>query len=260
MLGAMVVSAPLVAAELGQATIEAWNRYVQAAESRIALDLEARDSFLWPVNRAELSSGRIVVQRHREEGARDLDVPSGTIYHWRGAVFVPGVTVEEVLAELQSPDGARHRQEDVLEWRLLSGGGDTARVFLKLRRKEIVTVTYNTEHDVEYLRHGPGRASSKSVAVRIAELADAGTPKERERPVGRDRGFLWRLNAYWRYEQTDRGVILQVESLSLSRHVPLLLKPIAKPIIDSIARESMVRTLEAVRARMARLKVSTSGR
>jgi hypothetical protein len=61
-------------------------------------------------------------------------------------------------------------------------------------------VTYNTEHSVEYRRLGGRRATSRAVATRIAELADAGTPAEREKGPGQDHGFLWRLNAYWRYE------------------------------------------------------------
>jgi len=35
--------------------------------------------------------------------------------------------------------------------------------------------------------------------------------------VGDDRGFLWRLNAYWRYEQVAGGVIAECESITLSR-------------------------------------------
>ncbi len=40
---------------------------------------------------------------------------------------------------------------------------------------------------------------------------------KREKPEGKDRGFLWRLNSYWRYQQVDGGVLVECESLTLSR-------------------------------------------
>ena len=63
---------------------------------------------------------------------------------------------------------------------------------------------------------------------------------------GADHGFLWRLNSYWRYEERRGGVLVELESLTLSRGMPSLLRPIAAPLVRRIARESMVRTLEAL--------------
>jgi len=124
---------------------------------------------------------------------------------------------------------------------------DQLRLFIRMTRTKIVTVTYDTEHLVDYRRHGPSRASSRSVAARIVELDGAGTSHEREKPPGQDRGFLWRLNSYWRYEQVAGGVIVELESLTLSRSIPLGLGVIVEPIIDRIARESMTRTLDNIR-------------
>ena len=42
-------------------------------------------------------------------------------------------------------------------------------VFMKVRRSKVITVTYNTEHDVRYRRLNDGRASARSVATRIAQ-------------------------------------------------------------------------------------------
>ena len=108
---------------------------------------------------------------------------------------------------------------------------------------------YNTEHLVRIHRHGPDRLSSSSVSLRIAELVDQGTADEREMPVGQDHGFLWRLNSYWRFKTVEGGVIVECESLSLSRDVPALAS-LASPIVNGIARESLTRTLEAVRSEL----------
>jgi hypothetical protein len=86
----------------------------------------------------------------------------------------------------------------------------------------------------------------------MGELANVGTRDERERAPGNDRGFLWRLIAYWRFEQAGNGVLIECESVSLSRSVPLLLRPIASPIVNRIARESLERTLRSLRAFLTR--------
>jgi putative flippase GtrA len=180
-----------------------------------------------------------------------IDAPSladAKIHHWVGAVFVPGLTLDRLLATLKAAAGSESRfYDDVVQSRLLARDGDRLSIFMKLRRTSIVTVTYNTEHQVEYTRLAPTRATARSVATRIAELEDAGTANEREKPAGEDSGFLWKLNAYWRYEEVAGGVIVECESVSLSRSVPLIVRPVANPIVDRIARESLARTLESLR-------------
>ena len=114
-----------------------------------------------------------------------------------------------------------------------------------------MTVAYNTEHTVSFERFGADRAASRSVSTRIAELRDAGTAAEAEKPVGQDRGFLWRLHSYWRYESAPGGVIVELESLTLSRDIPWAIRVMAGPIIDRIARESMTRTLASLRGRFS---------
>ncbi len=136
--------------------------------------------------------------------------------------------------------------------KLLQRDGAQLKVFLRLQRDAgVVAADYNTEHAVEYRTLSSTRASSRSVSTRVAELERAGTPQERERPQGQDRGFLWRLNAYWRFEQSRSGVLIECESISLSRSVPWLARPVASPIVNRIARESLERTLQSLRAFLA---------
>jgi hypothetical protein len=125
-------------------------------------------------------------------------------------------------------------------------------VFLRVRRTRIVTVVYDTEHDVTFHVLGPTRATSTSIATRIAEIEDPGTPDERALTPGDDHGYLWRLNAYWRYEQVQGGVIAECESISLSRSVPFLLRAVASPLITGTARSALEQTLVALRTDAAR--------
>ena len=260
-IAALSLSVPFdaSAAELTAATRRAWQRHVAATEARIERELHTPGRFLAldfdpPVDRrrarAALRDGTVEVTDLQAAAGAGVDASSGTINHWRGAVFIPGATVDDVLLAVSDPTGARaHRQEDVLEARVLSRSPNALRLFLKLQRRVIVSAAYNTEHDVVYRTHGSGRASSRSVATRIAEVVNIGEPGEYERPPGVDRGFLWGLNSYWRYEAVSGGVIVELESLTLSRSVPWGVGAVVRPLVDQVARESITRTLIALRAR-----------
>lgn len=242
------------------ATRNAWKQYVTATEARIASEVTRRDQPLLidvqasskrQQDRAAVVRGEILVAEMPRPtvGGRSIEVPDGRIHHWRGAVFIPRITVPALLDIVQS-NPEEHKQPDVVRARMLSRDGDRLKLFLQIQRKQIVTVTYNTEHDLLYERRWDGFATSRAEATRIVEVADPGTPKEREKPAGDDHGFLWALNAYWRYLQVGDGVIVECESISLSRDIPWPLRWLS-PIVDGIARESMERTLDSLRARVA---------
>jgi hypothetical protein len=252
-------AAGLAAAHLCPESVAAWTRYVSATEARIAGELKSSRGFLAldfapdaaAVRRAVLA-GDVMVEPMgtTSAGGAPIDVPSAMVHHWRGAVLIPRMTVSRLVAELQQ-GAAPTRQEDVLESRVLERRPDWMRVSLKLQRKKIVTVVYNTEHLVVFARGSSTRATSASTATKIAEVADVGTPQEHELPAGDDRGFLWRLNAYWRYEQVAGGVIAECESITLSRDIPAVVRFVVRPLVERAARESMARTLVSLRARFS---------
>ena len=260
-LGMLLLFAPVArAAELKPETVVAWDTYVELTEARIAEELAVDDGrFLVQDFDPESGDHRQAVRRGEIPvaqmetvalGGDDIRVPSGAIHHWRGAVFIPGVSLAEVLDGVQSPLRQEDLQEDVMESRVLERTDDGLKVFLKLKRKKFVTVHYNTEHEMRYARHESDRASGRSVATKIAQLKDAGQPTEEEYPIGDDHGFLWRLNSYWRYEQVEGGVIVECESITLSRSIPGLVRWMVTPMIRSAARESMERTLQSLRDRL----------
>lgn len=245
--GVMLLGVPSAAsAGPDAATLEAWNAYARTIDTRYAAPPANGGAFFAQDLPGHPGGWREAVRRGELTTVR-IDTPSaadGRIHHWAGAMFVPGASVAQVIDRLIAQAGGESRfYEDVVDSRLLARDGDRLRVFMKLRRTTVLTATFNTEHAVEYRRMGPRRGSSRSVATRIAELADVGTPQEHERRPEDDRGFLWKLNAYWRFEAADGGVLVECESLSLSRGVPALLRPVANPIITRVARESLERTL-----------------
>lgn len=241
---------------LSPATLGAWNGYIAAIERRIAGELAAAPRFLAMDFSAEAvrdrrlaGTGAIVV---RPGGPDDrhggtLDIASATIHHWRGAVLIPRVRLAHVIRTLQ--EQAPPPGEDVLQSAVISRDTNGMTVYLKLRRRKFVTVVYDTEHHVRFRQHGPTQASSMSTATKIAELEAVGTASER--PTGTDRGYLWRLQSYWRYVEVAEGVIAECESITLSRDIPGALRYLAMPVVRSTARESMERTLIALRDRFA---------
>jgi len=235
-------------------TVAAWNRYVATTERRIATELADGRRFLAmdfeagrrQRDRRRLQTGDAIVEQVATGGseAGSIDVPGGMIHHWRGYVFIPGARLGALMSNVSDPTGPRSiEQEDVLETRVVSRQADGLRLFLKLQRRSLVSVAYNTEHDVRYRRHSDTRASSHSVATKIAELTDVGLPSERERAGDEDRGFLWRMNSYWRYEAVPGGVIVELESLTLSRGLPWGTRTLIRSLIERVARESIERTL-----------------
>ncbi len=201
------------AAELKAETLAAWTKQVLRVESE---SLEPTPDVL------------------KEPSGQTLDVPDGTISMWRGAVMVRNRTVAEVVDALVSST-TLPAADEVLESRVLSRQGDHLTTYMKLTRRVLISATFHTEHDVRYERRSPTLATSRSASTRIEEIG------------GDDRGFMWRLNSYWRYEQVGRDVRIDVRSLTLSRRVPWVLRPIAMPIVERIGRESIRSTLDAVK-------------
>jgi putative flippase GtrA len=251
------------AATLQSKTAEGFTKYAAAVEARSAQDLRAQlpliaverqPSPLAAESRKALKQGAILVERGTvaRPGGAEIEVDGGIINHWRGTIFIPNLSLDALLIALKNPGADLQRQEDVVRSRVLARRSpDDLTVYLRLKRTKVVTVVYDTQHEVRFRMVGPGRAVSSSIATRIVEVEDAGTPDERSLPAGDDHGFLWRLNSYWRYQQVDGGVLVELESLTLSRDIPSVFRPIVLPIVDRVARESMTRTLSTLRGRFA---------
>jgi len=212
-VGLMLLPTSPAAADVTPQTLAAWHRHIAGVEAQVL---------------AHPDDPPVV-----EPQGHTVSVEGGSIHEWRGSVVIKGITVSDLVRALESP-GLPPPAEDILDARVLGKEGQTLRVYMKVSRTALITVTYDTEHDVTFAQPSPNFATSRSVSTRIQETG------------GSDRGFLWRLNSYWRYRQSGNDVVVDVLSESLSRDVPALARPIAAPLIDRIARDSMRRTLNAV--------------
>ncbi len=257
----LLLADDVIAARLQPAAATAWDRYLNWADEKVKRELSDPDRFLIedflpPKEKAsvtrEIASGSIVVQRMQGvvPSGQKIDFPGAAVHHWWGAVLVPGMKLSDLLGRLQDYDHHAGHFSDVERSKLISKEGNRFKFFFRLRRtKSIVTAYFNSEQECDYWNFGPGRAGSRSVATKIAELENPGTPSEREKTPGDDRGFLWRLVSWWRFKETPQGVIVECESASLSRDIPAVIKfiPGVAHYIESTPRESLESVLAGVR-------------
>ena len=245
-------------AKLHANTLAAFDRYMGVTEARNAEELKRGTNLLWidklpAAERAEayaaLKRGEVQMKKiEMPEGGKEIKCPAGMIHHWTGVVFIPEVKVGDVLGVLEDYDKhSVYYGPDVERSKIESRDGDHFRVFLRFRRHKVITVVLNTEHDIQYFRDRPERAHSRSSAVRIAEVENAGKKDEREKAPGEDGGFLWRMETWWRMEERDGGVYVQSEVVSLTRDIPVMLKWLIEPFVTSVPKETLSATLVATR-------------
>ena len=122
----------------------------------------------------------------------------------------------------------------------------------------IITIILDADYDVHRHFIDATRAYSNSYSTRIAQVENAGQPNESELPPGKDGGYLWRLNSFWRYFDTGRGVYVQCEAISLTRDIPAALNWLVGSFIESVPRESLEFTLQSTRSAVLRTSTPIS--
>jgi hypothetical protein len=249
----LVLAAASFAAQPSPATTGAYNEYLRRAEATMAEDYRPGGAFIsrelvaGPNTTAQLQTGDALIRCVAGCDSSGVAVPEGLIHDWVCVVFIPGASLQQVLAFVQDYNAAAaNYAPNVTKSGLLARSGDFFRVFLQLKQTEVITVRFDTEYDIRYMRLDASRVYSVSHATRIAQLARGS--QDRELPPAQNDGFLWRLDAYWRFEQVAGGVYVQCRAISLSRDIPAGLGWIVAPFIKNIPRKSLQFTLSATRA------------
>src|SRR5579872_166830 len=231
-------------------TVEAFDAYIRVVEAAAEQSLLAGGQFLWSdmcSERAQkIRAGQVVVQFWPGQGPEKI--PNGLIHDWIGAALIPGRNVEEMLALIQ--DYGNHEniyKPEVLASKLIAHRGDDFQIYLRLLKKRVITVVLDSYHAVHYRSLDRSRWMCRSHTTRIAEVENAGSPKERVLPPDTGHGFLWRLYSYWRFEERTDGVYVECRAISLTRDVPFGLRWAIEPIIQKLPQESLTKTLEATR-------------
>ena len=233
---------------LERPTLLAYEKYVRNYENSIQSRLSGEKAFLWINSQNAESQNRV---RRGEiiifKGDQKADIPKGILHAWGVSAFFRGVKANDVLSLLLDYDRHKYVYPSVIDSKTISKTGDIVQGFLKFKYDKALTVVLNTEHQARLSRVNQGRYFIQVASTRIAEVDNFGKPDERELPIGEDSGFLWRLNTYWFIEPKPDGVLVECQSLTLTRSIPFGLSWLIRPFINGIPRDSLEELVEGTR-------------
>ena len=247
--GLFVFSLSVNAADLQPQAAQAYDRYIQLTEAQVNSELAQSWPYLWverlPEARraaaeAQLHNGQIVIERlYTLDNGKTISTPGGIIHHWVGTVFVPGATLTQTISFMQDYDHkVDYFKPDITRSKILRHEGDDYFVLLRFYKKKIITTVIDTDQQVHYHLVDRTHAWSRSHTTRVQEVENPGQPDEKLHPEGHDRGFLWRMNTFWRFEEKDGGTYIECQAISLTRDIPTGLGWAVGPFVTSVPKES----------------------
>lgn len=249
------------AAGLQEGTLQAWDAYARTVRLNEAKSATGDGPFLWVDESRELGrrvrAGEVLVAGH------DLrKVPGGLIHHWIGAIFLPNVTLDEVARVLNDYDRyAEFYRPLVVRSKLLERTHDYEKVTMMMMQKAFgVTAAVETDDEVHIVKLDAKRIYSLSDSVRVQEVANYGRQDERLLPEDRGPGYVWRTLGVTRLEQRDGGVYLEMETIALSRGIPLAFRWLIKPLTERLPRDIMFEMLNDTGAAVRQETESVSNR
>ena len=262
-ISVVVRSSPAAATDLRPEAVQGFDRYIWLTEKRMAGEVMPGGVFLWVDSHAAPSRDETIARLKRGEVVSEkmstpdpsgiTSTPGALIHHWVGTVFIPGATLGQVLALVQDYDHhTEYYKPEVVKSKTKEHAGNDFKVYLRLKKKKVVTVVLDSEYAVHYHSLDAARAFSESYSTRIAEINRPDERDESATPEGRGEGFMWRLDTYWRFAERDGGTYVQCEAISLTRDIPTGLNWLIAPFIESIPRESLEFTLLSTRSAVLR--------
>jgi hypothetical protein len=265
--GILVLAIPAEAADLQAQAAQNYDRYIALTRAQVDSELAQGTPYLWierlPEARraaaeAQLRNGGVMIEKLETlDNGKPISAPGGLIHHWIGTAFVPGATLAQTLAFMQDYDHkVEYFKPDIVRSKILKHEGDDYFVLLRFYQKKIITTVIDTDQEVHYHVVDKTHAWSRSHATRVQEVDNAGKSDERLEPEGHDRGFVWKLNTFWRFEEKDGGTYLECQAISLSRDIPTGLGWMVGSFVSSVPRESLTFTLTTARAALAKKSVA----
>ena len=115
-----------------------------------------------------------------------------------------------------------------------------------------VTAAVDTVEEIQIKRPTTNRVCVTANSVRIQEIANCSQPREHAFPEARRPGYVWRALIVERLEQRDGGVYVELETISLSRGIPVEVGWLIKPLTDELPRKMMSNILDETRAAVPR--------
>lgn len=254
---ALLVQTAAYGAELRQESLTAWNTYVEQAIGRHQESLRVQDG-LWADEPTKSRPANAAIPSISPVGVRSpRPIRAGLIHHWRGEVFLPDATINDVLSVLRNYD--RYQEvyaPHVIDSTSRGSNGLTDSFSIAMKNASVFAKTaILADFNASYVKIDDRHWASVSQADHVQEVSGHGTPEERRLPEGTGTGLIWRMASLSRFEERDGGVYIEVEALALSRDIPSYLSLVVNPMVRRISRSSvgtsLLQTEQAIRAMRA---------
>jgi len=212
----------LHAADLKPETAAAFDRYVKLTEAAMQ-ERSTPQNFLWldqhPKEKtlAWMSQSFVIPQETLDHGEK-IDVPDGSVQHWLGVTYLETATLDRVRDMLLYYANYKNFfKQQVTDSKLVKREDQRFDASLRLHKKQITQFALNVNLTADYKILDPQHASiaSRSTGITVVPHPGKKDTAGKEPSAGAETGYLWRLNIYWRLEQTDVGVFVELETLSL---------------------------------------------
>jgi hypothetical protein len=227
----LLFPAGLGAQQLKPETAQQFDCYVQSAEAR----MDGRKAFLLADTDTAMNEQIVRGQKIRTleaNGPNPHKLAGGQLYDWIGASFIPGATLDKLIRMLQDYDHrAQYFPETISASKLLCLTG-TDRFQYSMRMKEPAIL--DVESDVVWERVDAQHWRCRSLSTRVAE-------------VGKDHGYLRRLNSYWRFAETGKGVFVEAETITLSDEFGSMTRMLGSALMGINPEKSLRHSLTAMR-------------
>ncbi len=214
----------LRAAELKPETAAAFDRYVKLTEEGFAKS-QGFENFLWLDHHSNEKSlvwlgQSVVTPLHTLDHGAEIEVPAGDLQHWLGAVYLDGADIDHVRGLLMNLAGYKDFfKEQIIESKVNKKDGDQYDFLLRFYKKQFSTIVLNVDEAGKYTLIDPTHWTFAAHSTHIGEAEHPKNKKkqDQERAPEDAAGYLWRFNYYLRAQQSDNGVYVELELITLGR-------------------------------------------
>jgi hypothetical protein len=222
---------PALHAQVKPETQRDFDCYVQAAEGR----MDARKAFVLADSDSSLNEKLVrgqKVETLAPNGPNPHKVAGGQLYDWIGSVFIPGANLEKLIHMLQDYDHrSQYFPETISTSKLLCRSGDSHfRYTMRMKEPAVLDV----ESDVVWERLDAHRWRCRSYSTGIHE-------------IGKDHGYLRRLNSYWRFLETEKGIFVESETVTLSDEFGGMARTFGSMLLGINPEKSLRHSLNSMR-------------
>jgi hypothetical protein len=184
------------AQQLKPESMQAYECYVRSVEAGIA---ERKSPLL--AGEARPNDLRRGITTVPGNGANPHKITGAMVYDWIGTAFIPGARVARGVAMLQDYDHRfQYFPELMSTSKLLCRGGEERFGFtMRLKEPSVIDI----DSDVVWKKIDDRHWECRSYSTKLNE-------------IGKQHGYLYRLNSYWRLAEVKPGLIVEGRTITLS--------------------------------------------